>query len=418
MQETIDNPENKEKTKNHIIPGKFYLIFALIILFIAISAFTHFKETQKLSIYNYKNFYWANTSTSLIYTRNSISAEKRTDFFTINCNNKQTKHLEKLNALSKKMIPLGFSIDSHTFYTLEQGTLEPSVYGIDFFNLAPPQEHRFPFNKPQKIIYCKDNIITSKESDGTLTIGSFSLKDGNYIELLERQNNDSNTYKLIDSAISLDGKYYALAIWHSSLDNIEGLTEVLIYDYNSGNLIKTSLFSYGNDLSLKISHDKNILAVKTIVLNESGKRIPNIHYLNFDDLQITNCILTDELPYDFELLWADGGKNFIKTDKNLYILKSEENNNILTAKSIFDKNSLSFDIDEFIPSPSGKRLILVRYAIGTNLKSDAWISNIDGTSPILLIEPEGRRKLERFYLYNYLKNCKQVLNDLFSIFSK
>lgn len=415
MKNVENSPENNKIGKKYVISGKIYLIFGLIALFLIIYLFIGFQKTQKLSLYNYKNFYWTNSSDSLIYTRSSISSNKLSDFFAINCSSEKIRHLSQFN--NKSNAPLGFSTDSSVFYSLNQDSMGPYVSGIDFFNISPVKEHKLPFPKPQNIVYCRNNVIISQEIDDMLTIGSLSLTDGNYIKLFERQSDELNTYKMIDSAISFDEKYFAFAIWHRSSDNIEGFTEVLLYSYKDDSLHKTTLFSYGNDLSLKVSHDTNMLAIKTVALDDSGKRIPSIHYLNFDDLKVTDCTLADKLPYDFELIWIDGGKNLIKTDKNLYIIKPERDN-VLTAKPIFDKTSLAFDIDDFIPSPSGKRMILVRYAIGNNLKSDVWISNIDGTSNRRLIKPEGRRKLERLYLYRYLRNCKKVIHDLVSIFSK
>ena len=171
----------------------------------------------------------------------------------------------------------------------------------------------------------------------------------------------------------------------------------------------TEIVSYESNIKFKISPNSDIVAIKTFGIDKDGTKKPLIYFYNLINKTYENCFIENNIDYNFDILWSNDGKTMLKTDNKIYLVK--KSGNLISIKLIFDKETIPFNIDEFTISPSGQYIALIRYAKGTNLKSEVRIANIDGTDCKELIKPEGRRRMEGNPFYIYLRYCKLVVTD-------
>ncbi len=414
------------KIKEFIAAKRIYFAIFTVILLVAVvcGVISNIEKTRSLPWYSYSNFLWSPDSSRIAFVKEPILLPSqykqklgKLEVLTVDCRSRKQSFLGAIEESRLRIIPLGFGKHEDKIYFLKPDRKEPLVYVFDCAYFSGVKKFEIPFENVQNFLYCKDDFVISRIVGEKFEIGLFSAESG-YRKFFEKDVNETEGYKLLDASVSFHNRYYALAVWHQSADNLEGITSLVLYDSQNDDLVKTRIDSYGKDMSLEASPDDNILAVKTTSLDESGRRTGNMHYLNFDDMSTRDCIFSGDFTSDFELSWISDGKLLIKTNRFLYLVKPTEQKDVLLAHPIFDKASLAFEIDDFFPSPSGSKMILVRYARGTNMKSEVWVANLDGTSFSRLIEPEGGRKFERMYLYDYMKNCKKVVIDIFNAVTK
>lgn len=404
---------SKNKWPAMIMLAIFILIGTLILI-------SHITYTNKLPWYTYGNITWNPCSSLIIYIRDPIyppdyqNSPNTFEIRQINCKTKEQSLISELPCPSSSIKLLNFGENQETIYFTRISDRKPILYSCRINGKETPKEIKIPCENINNIIQDKDDLIFSEETDAEYN-KKFAIKTYNCETNIARTLCTMDVpidgkYKLIDGDISADRRFFAFAVWKQTNENLEGFTSFWVYDDKLGSIYKTPISSYGTDMDLEISIEKNLAALKTIDISANGIRKPLIHFYNLENKQFYNCFLDEDINLDFEIIWAANSKLFMKTDDKLYLIK--QTNNAMTASVIFDKTSIPFIIDEFTPSPSGEKTALIRYAQGTNLKSEVWIANIDGTSPQKLVKPEGRRTFEGNPVYIYLKYCKMVFNDL------
>lgn len=403
------------------------IFFATGLVLLALILAAHIRYINRQPWYTYGNAIWSNDSSELIYTRESIypqGTENKKRSFEIRriiIDTKEQNLVASLEASSSSIKMMKYSGDGKSIYFAEIRERRPEIYRCPVDGSEKPSKVEIPGKNIGNIIQDRDDFIFSEENrtrEGfrTFSVSSYNATTGETTRLFSLNEFDDDKYKLTDGDVSPDRRYYGMAVWHQTNDNLDGFSSFWLYDANSKTMKKTPISSYGAGMTLEMSWNSDTVALKTIDISENGARKPLIHFYNLESGEYQNCFLNEDINLDFEIIWANNDKLFMKTDDKIYLIKRI--NKSMTAGVIFDKTSIPMTVDEFSPDPSGTRTVLIKYAQGMNLKSEILISNIDGTSFEKLIMPEGRRNLEGNPVYIYLRYCKLVIIDFMKVLGK
>ncbi len=424
MAETTLPVENKQKSL--ILPASKKKIFiALLILialfFLGIMFYIFLKSHEKLPYYSYNNFVWSESSDLIVYTREAVygkdsagSKDIRIVCAESSCGKVVCQACLPFDA--NELLPLGFAKYNERFYFLNKNDKIPQVYIFSISGRSNITNFKIPFDNIQKIIYSPDILFISYKEKNTVKIVSFNLITRNYIPLLTFPFEPLNNYELLDAAKTYDGRYFVFSFCRKTGDNPRGMSSIWQIDLFAGKFFKnSSITSFGNRMNIECSPDsaKAVIKLSTFILK---KEKTELVLWSTEKNKIETCDIGDDRFETFKIFYMNNNRIFVKTPDKLFVLKVDDKSSLF-LKTVFDINSLPMGIDDFIPSPSGDKLLLVKYLGGNDVKSDAWISNIDGTGSKQFICPEGKRMWENFGFYNYLRSCRRLACDLSSIFT-
>lgn len=403
------------------------IFFAAIITALALIASASMRNITRQPWYTYGNAIWSPDGKFLSYTRESIyppNAKSKKKLFEIRRINSMTKEqnaIATMTSPSSAIKIMDFSKDGKNLYFAYIKDRKPVIFKSPADGTRQPEAIEIPSRTIGKIIKSGDKFIFSEETHDKAGRKIFHVKKYSITEnrtdlLYSEEETEGCKLRLTDASSSDDGKTVGIVVWKQTDENLEGFSSFWLYDRNKNKITKTPITSYGSGMELEISKDAKYAALKTIDIADSGTRKPLIYFYDLETAIASKCFINEEITFDFKLIWCSSSKLFLKTDDKLYLIKKTDSE--ISAGVIFDKSSFPVQADEFEPSPDGTRLALIKYAQGTNLKSEILISNIDGTDFQKLIQPEGRRNLEGNPVYIYLRYCKLVIIDLIKLIKK
>ena len=416
----------KKEISNIISKYKLPITFALLIfiILIALMIATQVRYISKQPWLTYGNITWTNDSKEIIYTRESISPEieknykKIFEIRKINVETQKQKLLASLDNDSSSIKLIKCNPENDKIYFTKIENRKPQLYYCKTDGSKIIEKINIPSENIENLIQDGDDIIFSESiNNKEKNRDEFKIKIynsvTNEIEEIFNTFSDANSivdnYKLINGDISPDKKFYCIGIWHQTEDNLEGKTSFLVYDKDTKILKTTEIVSYESNIKFEISKNSETVAIKTFAVDKDGIKKPLLHFYNLLNKTYKNCFIGNNIDPNFTIIQSNDGKTLLKTDDKIYLVII--NGSVISVKMIFDRETIPFPTDEFNISPSGKKIALIRYAKGRNLKSELRIANIDGTNCIELITPEGRRTMEGNPFYIYLRYCKLVVID-------
>lgn len=403
-----------EKFGENLKKRPFLWIFIVLAAFVSSVFYSGFRSLENQPWYGYSRFVWTDDSRELLFQRkpifpSGVSGEEATSLCTVDINGRHTE-VAMFDGFDR-LEELGFSRDGSEFYYGLSGPGTLTLYGADLSGRKGLQEAVLPFSAYGKVFYSRDLLVFSRRNEAHLDIGYMQRSTGEWKTVLSKTPEKDEEYRLIGAQVSPDDRYLALALCHSSNTDNKRLSTLYVYDFSGSEIIDTRIDSSDDEMEFCWSRDGRTLTAKQIVLS-GGREKTLLYFCSSGCFESSHRIMEMDIYDDFDILWTEKERLFLKTASRLYVVRNLGER--YDARLIFDKTALPFPVDSFSLSPSGERILLVREARGRNVKSDAWLCDLSGGNCTSLILPEGRRKYEKTFLYDYLKNCKLFVLDVWN----
>lgn len=394
---------------------RYFVIISAIFLFLSCFFFIIYHVTAK-PWYFYDNFVWTPNSDRIIYIRSSISHKKQYGVQELLIRDLKSGHTlaSQLPFSSKEFKPLGVDEVNGAFYFQSSSGYVGQIYKLNLETGAITSSF-LPLPRIESLFCSGEHAVVSYNYGGALKVVDYSFTEDSYRQIASFP--AQHAMQLISAAASKTN--ILLAVWSENETNSNGFTSLWRYDRSNGYLQKIPrVTAYGKSMEIfysDMSRDAVLKLKKTV-----GTR--TIYQpLIFDPVnrQRDEFCLERELTDNFDVCIISEGKLFIKTTKKLYLIKNSGDGALFSIKELMDlKNFTAYELDAFYPAPSGNESIFLHHASGKSIKSDVWIGNVDGTNMHHLIQPEGGRAFEKFYIFHYMRSYKHVLQDISNIFSK
>ncbi|MDQ7822467.1 MAG: hypothetical protein RDV48_06695 [Candidatus Eremiobacteraeota bacterium] len=327
----------------------------------------------------------------------------------------QVKRIALLSGERDSVKILGWSNDENFIYTVRDHEGRPELYRFPAADTRGAMKYNLELPCLKKLFYDRGSFFTFQDNSerGCKVIGSIHEDDMAYHEIKIFRTKASESLDLVNARVSASGDYFALGIYYSCGEPPVGSTVLWLYNTRKGVLKKTGIESYGRDMSIGWAPRQDLIALRVVEPTDVDEFSYQLCFYSLGKEERLDKLSNSEIRKSFTVFWNSQNRLFLVMNDSIYLMLL--NNEGPVAKSLLNWRSSGLSPFEFALSPDGSRVVFNSRKANAEIKDDVFLMNIDGTNVKRVIEPEGRRAVERNPLYRFGSLCARVVSDLFTL---
>jgi hypothetical protein len=411
--EKQDGPDTgKRKSRRTLL-----LICAVLAAFLCITALVINLSVSRQPLYHYRNFTWSPDSVCLAFIRTPLgtghaasrSGPQLQEICLVYPGAPESRKIAAFRCTIDSLRILGWSRQGTVIYLIDEEEGVTELMGLRSQD-GKITKFRLEMAHMSRIFYDRGifAVLLRDPSTGKKMIGYFDEKDFGYHEIMPLEEKEREELDLLAMKASPSGDRIALGIYYEPGKEDEGHTCLCVYDIARRKAIKCDADSNGKSSDFEWSPADPVIAARVVEKTEWSSPSYTILFCDALDPESVQKLSTVEMKKSFELFWSSQNKLFIIMDDALFLMPVRLDKPV--AKVLFSWNSLGFKPAEFAISPDGRKIAFHMLDDRTSF-DDCFIINVDGTGRQKLIEPEGRRILERTKAYRFLDAIRRVIAD-------
>jgi hypothetical protein len=407
------NEPNKKKPRSRLI----LILLAAVMSSLIITGMVIHTAVSKKPLYIYRNFTWSPSSSNLAFVRIPLRGKpfvkqpaiQDQEICIVSPGVPDSKKIATFRGKPDSLRIIGWNRDGTSIYLQRDEDSGKELLGIrpedgrvTRYNLEIPAMTGLWYDRGIFVVLHKD------PQSGKKIVGYFDEKSFTYGEIMPLEEKNREKMDLLEVKTAPTGDRIALGIFYMPDEAEEGFTSLCLFDIARGKAQKCQADSRGRNINLAWSPVEPLIAARIEEKNEWGAATFTLCFCDALEPESVQKLSNVEMKKSFELFWSTQNKLFIVMDNAFYLMPINLDKPV--AKMLFSWTALGYKPSESSLSPDGQRIVF-HILDEREMRDDCFIINVDGTGLRRLIEPEGRRILERTRLYRFLDACRRVIGD-------